>query len=467
MRALIGRLDRGRHRLLDPEQPAGVGIEPHDDATVRERDERVAFLADDGGARIGGVGPLGHPLQAERAVEAVEIREPGQKPERMLADVETQRPVAEFHDGGRKRRVARGAGAFARELAERAVDYGECRGFKFVAHRKLGWRGEQVCYDPATKIFARFRRSFAWTTREPRVETGRMARIAIVGPGAIGGIMAAWLGRTGEHEIIVCARRPLAELIVETPTETIVARPRVITDPAQAPTVDWVLVATKTYDSAAAAKWFGGLRAGGAPIAVLQNGVEQRELFAPWVSPEKIVPVLLYCPAERTAPTRMRQRRAARIDVPDDGLGRAFAALFACTPIEVSARADFQTALWRKLGVNVIGVLNTILLQPSRVFADARVAELAHALVQECVAIGRAEGAVLPDDFAKEILEIYRGNPPDSINSLHADRLAGRPMELDARNGVIIRLGRKHGIPTPYNHMAVRLLEAMAVEANG
>ena len=273
--------------------------------------------------------------------------------------------------------------------------------------------------------------------------------------------MAAWLGRTGAHTVIVCARRPLAELIVETPTETIIAHPRVITDPAVAPPVDWVLVATKTYDSAAAAKWFGGLRVTGAPVAVLQNGVEQRELFAPWVNPDKIVPVLLYCPAERTEPTRMRQRRAARIDVPDDPLGREFATLFAGTPVAVTPRTDFQTALWRKLGVNVVGVLNTILLQPSNVFCDSRVAEMARALTRECIAVARAEGAVLDDSFADEVLEIYRGNPPDSINSLHADRLAGRPMELDARNGVIIRQGRKHGIPTPYNDMAVGLLEAM------
>ncbi len=143
-----------------------------------------------------------------------------------------------------------------------------------------------------------------------------MARTAIVGPGAIGGIMAAWFGRTGEHQVIVCARRPLAELVVETPTETIVARPQVFTNPADVPPVDWVLVATKTYDSTAAAAWFGGLRQSGAPVAVLQNGAEQRELFSPWVSPDKIVPVLLYCPAERTDPTRMRQRRAARPPLP-------------------------------------------------------------------------------------------------------------------------------------------------------
>src|SRR5438128_635023 len=142
-----------------------------------------------------------------------------------------------------------------------------------------------------------------------------MARIAVIGPGAIGGIITAWLCRTGKHDVIVCTRRPLAELIVETPHETIVARPRFITDPREASAVDWVLVATKTYDAAGAAAWFEKLRAHDAPVAVLQNGAEHSALFAPWVRPEKIVPVLLYCPAERTEPGRMRQRRFVRADV--------------------------------------------------------------------------------------------------------------------------------------------------------
>ncbi|MNY76046.1 2-dehydropantoate 2-reductase [compost metagenome] len=47
-----------------------------------------------------------------------------------------------------------------------------------------------------------------------------------------------------------------------------------------------------------------------------------------------------------------------------------------------------------------------------------------------------------------------------SGGSLHADRLAGHPMEIDARNGVIVRLGRKHAIPTPMNTVLVTLLTA-------
>lgn len=53
-----------------------------------------------------------------------------------------------------------------------------------------------------------------------------------------------------------------------------------------------------------------------------------------------------------------------------------------------------------------------------------------------------------------------RNASPDGVNSLHADRAAGRPMETDARNGAVVRIGRRHNIPTPLNQMAVTLLDA-------
>jgi 2-dehydropantoate 2-reductase len=277
--------------------------------------------------------------------------------------------------------------------------------------------------------------------------------------------MAGWLSFAGKHTLALCARRSLAELTVETPTRTIVVRPRVVTDPGFAPPVDWVLVATKTYDAAASAAWLDGLRTEGAAVAILQNGVEHIERFAPYVPEEKLLPVLLYCPAERVSPTHIRQRRPARIEVPDTPLGRAFAELFTATEIAVMPTADFKSALWRKLCVNVVGVINALLLQPAGVLREPRIAELSRGLMRECIAVGRAEGAVLEDTLEDEVLDLYHSTPADSVNSLHADRAAGRAMELDARNGVIVRLGRKHGIATPYNQMAVALLEAMNAPA--
>lgn len=289
-----------------------------------------------------------------------------------------------------------------------------------------------------------------------------MARIAVVGPGAIGGIMAAWLGRSGEHEVIVCSRRPLPEFTVETPNETIVARPKVITSPQEARAVDWVFVATKAYNAEATAEWLKPLTAAGAPIAVLQNGVEHRERFAPYLPWDRIAPVLVYCPAERPEPTRMLQRRAARLVFPDTPYGRGFGALFAGTAIKIELTPDITTALWAKLVLNSAGALTALLLQPNGIFHDPRVCALASDIMRECIAVGRAEGAVLDDAMLEPCLEVYRKEPRDGLNSLHADRLAGRPMEVDARNGAIVRLGRKHGIPTPCNQMAVVMLDVFS-----
>ncbi len=81
-------------------------------------------------------------------------------------------------------------------------------------------------------------------------------------------------------------------------------------------------------------------------------------------------------------------------------------------------------------------------------------------LVTECVQVGRAEGADLDDEIIERVVEGARNAPEGSGNSMFADRLAGRPMELDARNGVIVRLGQKHGIATPTNALLVALLTA-------
>ena len=288
-----------------------------------------------------------------------------------------------------------------------------------------------------------------------------MARIAIVGPGAVGGVIAAWLGKTGRHEVILCARRPLGELRVETPHGEITAAPAVLTSPEQATPVDWVLVATKAYDSAGAAVWLKGLAAKGAPVAILQNGVEHRERFTPYLPASQLVPVMVDCPAERVTPTHIRQRGIAKMIVQDDVQGREFQALFAGTPVDLSLTADLKSAVWRKLCVNAAGVISGLVLQPAGVMRDEQIGELSRQLVRECVAVGRAEGAVIDDSHVETVLQGYRNAPPDSVNSLHADRQAGRVTEIDARNGVIVRLGKKHGIATPCNQMAVALIEAM------
>ncbi len=288
-----------------------------------------------------------------------------------------------------------------------------------------------------------------------------MTRIAIVGVGAIGGVTAALLQQAGRHELFLCTRRPMASLSVETPEGLVSMHANFLTDPDVAPVVDWVLVATKAYDVAGAAKWLERLCAEGAPVAVLQNGVEHRERFVPYMSMEKILPAMVDCPAERQSFEKVRQRGLMRLKVPDSALGRDFVEMFAGTSADASVVEDFLTVVWRKLCFNSAGVLSALVAQPAGVVRDEAMGEVALAIIRECAAVARAEGAHLEDNVAEVVLAAQRAAPADSINSMLADRQAGRPVEIDARNGVIVRLGHKHGIATPANRMAVVLMETM------
>jgi len=295
-----------------------------------------------------------------------------------------------------------------------------------------------------------------------------MSEIAIIGPGAIGGAIAAHLIATGSHSITLCARTTFNGLAVELPDGAILrSRPNVLAAPAWPKAVppDWVLVATKAYDAEGAAAWLRAIAGPSTRIAIMQNGVEHLDRFRTHVAVEQLVPVMVDLAAERSAPGQVRQRRKGFLRVADNTNGRAFVGLFDGTIVDAATESDFTTTLWSKLTMNAPGAVNALLLQPTRIAHDEAVAGLMRAIMLEVIAVGRAEGAKLDDSLADKVLDGHRAAPPDGINSLHADRLAGRTMEVDARNGAVVRAGRRHGIPTPLNSMAVTLLNALQPSA--
>ena len=285
-------------------------------------------------------------------------------------------------------------------------------------------------------------------------------RILLIGPGAVGGTVAAWLIHAG-HDITLAVRTPFDRLQVETCNRTLQASPKIICEPEQASEADWILVATKTYDVAAAADWLRIFVNGPARFAVLQNGIEHLSRFSAYVPASRILPVMVDVPAERDAPGLIRQRGKGIMQVPAGQDGQDFADLFEGTALDVGRVEDFTTALWRKLCINVAGAVSALTDEPASVAWREPAAEVMRAIVLECIAVARAEGAELDEAVADAVIEHYRNSPPDSLNSMHADRRAGRRMEWDARNGVVSRLGRRHGISTPVSDTVSRLLEAI------
>lgn len=273
-----------------------------------------------------------------------------------------------------------------------------------------------------------------------------MSRIAVVGGGAIGGILAQAACVAG-HEVTVCVRTPFSRLVVG--DDDVPAR--IVASPSAAGPVDWVIVATKAYDGAAS--WLAAF--GDVPVVVVRNGVDHA------VEPGA-VPALAYIAAKRVAPGRVVHRAGDLLVLPSGAVGSGFASLFAGSQVRVSLSDDFLTDAWRKLLTNVAAnPITALTARPLGVLNAPGMPWLVRGLLEEAVRVGAAEGARLSDADVLATLEFYAGFGPDDVTSMLEDRRAGRPTEHEAITGAVVRAASEHGVEVPLNRAVLSLLDAV------
>jgi 2-dehydropantoate 2-reductase len=121
-------------------------------------------------------------------------------------------------------------------------------------------------------------------------------------------------------------------------------------------------------------------------------------------------------------------------------------------------------ALWAKLILNcAYNALSAITQLPyGRLLQGEGVEDLMRLLVQECLAVARAEAVTVPGDMWEEVLRIAR-TMPTQFSSTAQDLARHKRSEIDHLNGYVVRRGAALGIPTPLNrtlHIIVKLLES-------
>jgi 2-dehydropantoate 2-reductase len=200
-------------------------------------------------------------------------------------------------------------------------------------------------------------------------------------------------------------------------------------------------------------------------VAVLQNGIGHAERLAPYVNGATVVPVIVYYNGERLAGDRVRFRRAGDHDlvVSDDANGRAFAELLDGTQMRILFGEDFHTLAWRKLMINAVGnPITALTLQRQAVLRRADVKQLGLAILAEVDAVARADGAHLAIDEPAQVMARLMTFPPDAGTSMYFDRLAGRPLEIEAITGAVVAAAKRHHIATPLNRALLALLSAVS-----
>jgi 2-dehydropantoate 2-reductase len=287
-------------------------------------------------------------------------------------------------------------------------------------------------------------------------------RVALIGAGSVGCMLAAHLASAG-WDIVVCGRPPLDRIVMTIDGETVEHKVEWAAEPRELPPARFAVLATKIHQTPDVADWLAALPVGSAVLAA-QNGVDHRQRIGP-LTAAAVVPALVYPNCERTAPGVVRVRRTGRgLVVPGDEAGRAAAALFDGSGLDVAPVEDFATAAWEKLLTNVIAnPLSALTCRRLEVLREPAVAELGMGLALEAVAVARAEGTALTAEHARAVLTWLQRLPDATPSSMFQDRIAGRRLEHEGLLGPVVALGRRHGIPTPLTSTMVTLLDALPV----
>ncbi|MFY3329772.1 oxidoreductase [Achromobacter xylosoxidans] len=284
--------------------------------------------------------------------------------------------------------------------------------------------------------------------------------IAIVGPGAIGTTVAAALHEAGRTPLL-CGRTHRDQLTLHDGERSIVVPGPVHTDPARIDRrMDLIFLAVKATQTDSASGWLAALCRPDTVVCVLQNGVEQLERVAMHAPPARIIPAVVWFPAQAQADGSVRLRGDARLSLPDMPAARVAAEALRGTQCVVDITEDFPSVAWRKLLQNAVAGIMALTHRRAGMFARPDIAQLSLAYLRECLTVARAEGARLGDEVPQEILAKFQAAAPDLSTSILTDREAGRQLEWDIRNGVVSRRARVHGIPTPISDIIVPLLAA-------
>lgn len=281
--------------------------------------------------------------------------------------------------------------------------------------------------------------------------------IGILGVGSIGSVTARYLSDNQQVKLFGFNRSLRDKTIVYFQNERFDIPIPINSIPFTKEPLDWLIVCLKEHHFAEAQPYFANLISDKTKVVVIRNGLRLTEPLLPFFQPNNLLACQIDCPTERLADGNFKQLREAILYVPKNNLAAQFCALL--PDLSIRQEPDFKTASWKKLiESSAIGAITCLSGETCHIFKHNNLVALFERLVNESITVAQADGAQLSTDFTSILINKLLAYPPDKGSSMLSDRLAGKPIELGAKSGVIVRLGKEYRISTPLHSLVVDLL---------
>ena len=300
-------------------------------------------------------------------------------------------------------------------------------------------------------------------------------RIAVVGTGGVGGYFGGRLAVAGHDVSFVARGEHLAALrrdglvVTSVAGDFTIPAPRATDDPREIGQVDYVLLAVKTWQLAPAIAALEPLIGAGTAVVTTQNGVEAAQQVADVIGRDAVLPGVAEVIAFLDGPGQVRHIGGGRLTFaewdnrPTARVERLATALRQADVTTVVA-TDIWSSLWRKfLTLSSIGAVGTVTDAPFGVLRSRPgTRQLIAASMGEIQQVAQALDVTLADDIVVAAMEFLDAQPEAGTTSLQRDIRSGRPSELEAWTGAVVRLGDRTGTPTPVNSLLYELASAYA-----
>ena len=291
-------------------------------------------------------------------------------------------------------------------------------------------------------------------------------RVAVLGPGGVGGLLGALLARQGDD--VHCLAPPATAARIA--ADGLELRSPMLGDAKVAvraatrleEPVDVCFVTVKEPQLERAVEAVPADVLGDGLVVPFLNGVDHVAWLRERYPPDQVVAGTIRVESTRVdagviehaspfAVVELAAGRAGRARVED------LAARLEATGLDVTVRDDEAFTLWSKLSILAPMALVTTWVAAPLGEARARHRDEAVAVIHEIVQVARAEGVELNEEVTVRILD---GAPPDMRSSMQKDAEAGRPLELDAIGGAVLRAAARAGIDVPVTARLVEELRA-------